>query len=390
MRYILLVLLTTLFFSCNSRLKETASKEVVHHTKKTNHEANNHDSHDHGAHKGHTVQLKDDLTFPQEKHFKNMKQITFGGDNAEAYWSFDNKKLVFQAKNPKWGAECDRIYVMDVNDTFENDKIPQLVSTGTGRTTCSYFLPGDTTIIYASTHLAGQDCPPEPDRSLGYVWPVYDSYDIFIADLKGNIIKQLTNEPGYDAEPTVSPKGDKIVFTSTRTGDLELFTMDIDGSNVNQVTNGLGYDGGAFFFPDGEKLIFRSSRPKTPEEVAKYKGLLAQGLVEPSDMELYMVNVDGTDLKQITHLGNANWAPFMHPNGKKVIFSSNHKSKRGFPFNLFMINIDGTGLEQITYGNTFAAFPMFSFDGKKFVFSSNRNNEKGSRDTNMFIADWVD
>ena len=335
-------------------------------------------------------ETKDSLIFEGEKHFKNMRQVTFGGDNAEAYWSFDNKKLVFQAKNKAWDAPCDRIYVMDAEDTFDNNKRPQLISTGTGRTTCSYFLPGDTTIIFASTHLSGKDCPVEPDRSLGYVWPVYDSYDIFVADLKGNIIKQLTNEPGYDAEPTVSPKGDKIVFTSTRSGDLELYTMNIDGSDVRQVTSGLGYDGGAFFFPDGKKLIFRSSRPKTPKEIKKYKDLLAKGLVEPSDMELYMVDLDGSNLKQITHLGNANWAPFVHPSGKKVIFSSNHKSKRGFPFNMYMINIDGTGLEQITYGSTFAAFPMFSFDGKKIVFSSNRNNKKGSRDTNMFIADWVD
>ncbi len=331
------------------------------------------------------------LVYPNEKHFKNVRQITFGGDNAEAYWSFDNTKLVFQSKNKNWGAECDRIYTMDVNDTFTNNKIPNLVSTGTGRTTCSYFMPGDTTVIFASTHLGSENCPPEPDRSLGYVWPIYDTYDIFVADLQGNIIKQLTDEPGYDAEPTVSPKGDKIVFTSTRSGDLELYTMNLDGSEVFQVTNGLGYDGGAFFFPDGEKLIFRSSRPKTTIEIKKYKDLLAQNLVEPSNMELYMVNLDGSDLKQITNLGNANWAPFMHPSGKKVIFSSNHKSKTGFPFNLFMINIDGTGLEQITFGNTFAAFPMFSFNGgKKIVFSSNRNNAKGSRDTNMFIADWID
>lgn len=330
------------------------------------------------------------LHYPQEKHLKNIKQLTFGGDNAEAYWSFDNKKLVFQATNKAWGTECDQIYTMNLTDDLSKGQRPQLVSTGIGRTTCSYFLPGNETIVYSSTHLASADCPPVPkkeDYGNKYIWPVYEGYDIFIADTKGNQLKQLTFEDGYDAEPTVSPKGDKIVFTSTRTGDLELFTMNIDGTDVKQVTHELGYDGGAFFSPDGTKLIFRSSRPKTPEEIKEYKDLLAIGLVQPTYMELYVCNVDGSDLRKITDLGSANWAPFFHPSGEKVIFSSNHVAKRSF--NLFMINVDGTGLEQITFDGVFDAFPMFSPDGKKLVFSSNRNNN-GTRDTNLFVADWVD
>jgi Tol biopolymer transport system component len=229
--------------------------------------------------------------------------------------------------------------------------------------------------------------PNKEDYGGKYIWPIYDTYDIFTADLNGKQLKQLTYEPGYDAEPTVSPKGDKIVFTSTRSGDLELYTMNIDGTDVKQITFDLGYDGGAFFSPDGSKLVFRASRPKTPEEIKEYKDLLAQGLVQPTNMEIYVCNADGSDLKQITNLGNANWAPFFHPSGQKIIFSSNHKSHRSF--NLFMINLDGTGLEQITYDSVFDAFPMFSFDGKKLIFSSNRNNN-GTRDTNLFIADWVD
>jgi Tol biopolymer transport system component len=329
------------------------------------------------------------LHYPQEKHLKNVQQLTFGGDNAEAYWSFDGKSLVFQASN-NWDLACDQIFVMNINDDLSKGAKPQMVSTGTGRTTCSYFLPGDSTIVYSSTHLADVACPPTPkkeDYGNKYIWPVYEGYDIFVADTKGNQLQQLTFESGYDAEPTVSPKGDKIVFTSTRTGDLELFTMNIDGSNVQQVTNELGYDGGAFFSPDGTKLIFRSSRPKTEEEIKEYKDLLAEGLVQPTNMELYICNVDGSELTKITDLGSANWAPFFHPSGKKVIFSSNHKSKHSF--NLFMINVDGTGLEQITYDGVFDAFPMFSPDGKKIVFSSNRNNN-GTHDTNLFIADWVD
>jgi len=335
--------------------------------------------------------LQDTLRYEQEVHLKNIRQLTFGGDNAEAYWSFDDNKLVFQANYDGWGTECDQIFVMDAGENFRDGLKPQMVSTGKGRTTCSYFLPGNESIIYASTHLVDDNCPPEPKRREDgkYVWPIYESFDIFTADLEGNIIKQLTDEPGYDAEPTVSPNGDKIVFTSLRTGDLELYTMNIDGSDVKQITSGLGYDGGAFFSPDGSKLIFRSSRPKTPDAIKEYKDLLLEGLVKPTEMELYVCNADGSDLKKITDLGNANWAPFFHPSGNKVIFSSNHKSKRGFPFNLFMINVDGTGLEQITFDKTFDSFPMFSYDGKQLVFASNRFNG-GGRSTNLFLADWVE
>ena len=322
--------------------------------------------------------------YKQEKHLKNVRQLTFGGDNAEAYFSFDNTRITFQATYEKWNAPCDQIFSCRL-DNFS----PALLSTGKGRTTCSYFLPGDTTILYASTHLAGNECPPKPVPRADhkYVWPIYESFDIFVADLKGNIIKQLTKTPGYDAEATVSPKGDKIVFTSTRNGDIDLYTMNIDGSEVKQITHELGYDGGAFFSPDGKKLIFRASRPKTEEEIKTYKDLLKQGLVMPVEMELFMCNADGSDMKQITHLGGANWAPYFTRDGKKIIFSSNHVTK-GYHFNLWMCNTDGSGVEQITYDNVFDAFPVFSGDGKKLIWSSNRNNG-GTHDTNLFIADWV-
>jgi len=330
------------------------------------------------------------LQYDKEKHLKNITQLTFGGDNAEAYFSFDDTKLVFQSNYEKWGLDCDQIFYTEIKNSNMKNEMPKIISTGLGRTTCAYFMPGDTTIIYASTHLENAQCPHVPEKTDGkYVWPIYDSYDIFISDLEGNIVKQLTNEIGYDAEATVSPLGNKIVFTSMRTGDLELFTMDIDGKNIKQVTFQLGYDGGAFFSPNGKKLIFRSSRPKTENEIKEYKKLLNEGLVKPTEMELYTCNVDGSELKKITNLGKANWAPFFHPSGKKVIFSSNHKSKRGFPFNLYMINIDGTELKQITFDESFDAFPMFSYNGKKLVFSSNRNNN-GTRSTNLFIADWIE
>lgn len=332
----------------------------------------------------------DTLRYEQEVHLRNVRQLTFGANNAEAYWGYGDTSLIFQSDNPAWGAKCDQIFYMDANP-HSPDFQPKMVSTGLGRTTCSFFLPGDTTFVYASTHLASPECPEVPLREPGgaYVWPIYEGYDIFKANLDGEIIAQLTDTPGYDAEATLSPDGTKIVFTSMRTGDLELFIMDTDGSNVVQITDELGYDGGAFFSPDGKKLVFRASRPKTPEEIEKYKSLLAQGLVEPTEMEIFTVNIDGTDLRQITDLGNANWAPYFHPSGEKILFSSNHKSQYGFPFNIYMINVDGTGLEQITFDNNFDSFPMFSYDGKKIVFASNRFNG-GDRSTNVFIADWVD
>lgn len=368
---------------------KTEEKEGPHHEKDNDKDH----KHDHVSNHDYSNEMEadlKDLKYPGEKHLKNIKQLTYKGDNAEGYWSFDGKQLVFQAHNENWGDKCDQIYIMDAfKGLGEPGNKADLISTGTGRTTCSYFLPGDTTILYASTHEAGLECPPEPKRTEGYVWAIYPSYNIFVADLKGNIIKKLTNSQAYDAEATVSPKGDKIVFTSTRTGDLELWTMDIDGSNKKQVTFDLGYDGGAFFSPDGTKLIFRASRPKTEVEVKKYKDLLSRNMVEPIDMELYICNVDGSDLRQITKLGNANWSPYFHPSGEKVLFSSNYKSKKGFPFNLFMVNLDGTGLEQVTFGHVFESFPVFSPDGKYLVFASNRNNG-GTRDTNLFLAEWVD
>ncbi|MEO6166713.1 MAG: hypothetical protein ABIO46_06310 [Chitinophagales bacterium] len=330
------------------------------------------------------------LLFPGEKHLKNVLQLTFGGDNAEAYWSFDSKKLVFQRTDHQQ-VMCDQIFYGTVPPDSSQKFDFKMVSTGKGRTTCSYFLPGDTTVLYASTHLTQDTCPPIPDREKikKYVWPLYRSFEIYIAGLDGTIKTQLTKNKFYDAEATLSPKGNQIIFTSTRDGDLDLYTMKLDGSNVNRITKELGYDGGAWFSPDGTKIVWRASRPKTEEEIKEYKDLLKQDMVAPTKMEVFIANADGSNVKQVTNMPGANWAPVFTPDGKHILFASNYEYERGFPFNLYLINLDGTGLEKVSRSHMFDAFAMFSPDGKKLVFCSNRNNG-GTHDTNVFVADWVE
>lgn len=330
----------------------------------------------------------DSLIAPGEKHFAHLKQLTFGGDNAEAYWSFGGDRLSFQVTNKAWGDACDQIRVFDPFTDDLRAAAPRKLSVHGGRTTCSYFLPGDSLVLFASTHLAGTECPPVPEHKPGgkYVWPIYPSFDIFVSDLQGNIRRRLTDTEGYDAEGTVSPKGDRIVFTSMRDGDLELYTMAIDGSDVKRITHTLGYDGGAFFSPDGTKLLWRASRPTAPDEVKAYTDLLKIGQVQPTDMELWVANADGSDAHAITRLGKANWAPYWAPDGRHIIFASNHTTQRGFPFTLYRIGVDGQGLEQITFSDMFDAFPVFSADGRFLVFSSNRGGK--DHETNLFLAEW--
>lgn len=334
---------------------------------------------------------QDSVHFSGEKHFRNIQQLTFGGDNAEAYFSYDGKYIIFQRTNPKEGLNCDQIFIGKVPAPGEKFTY-RMVSSGKGRTTCAFFLPDGKHFIYASTFKGGDSCPPVPDRSKygnKYIWPLYDSYDIYMADLDGKIVKQLTTAKGYDAEGTLSPDGKKMIYCSDKDGDLDLYVMDLATGKEKKVTNTLGYDGGAWFSPDGKKIVWRASRPTTDAEVKEYRELLSAGMVAPTHMEVWVADADGKNARQITYLEQANWAPNFTPDGKQIIFCSNHEYKRGFPFNMYLTDLNGKGLEKVSRDKGFDAFPMFSRDGKKIIFASNRNNG-GTHDTNLFIADWVD
>jgi len=320
------------------------------------------------------------LSHPEEKHLKNVKQLTFGAENAEAYFSFDGTRLTFQSTKDKG---CDQIYSMKIDGTDI-----RRVSSGDGRTTCSFYTPDGKSIVYASTHLGGKDCPPVPGRENGYVWPIYASYDIFKINVDGTGLTRLTNTPGYDAEATIAKDG-KIVFTSVRDGDMEIYTMNLDGSDVRRLTRLPGPDGGPFFSADGSKIVFRGRHPQPGQELDDYFALLKKELWKPAGLDVFVMNRDGSGLTQVTkNIGGANWAPFFSADGKKIIFASNMKDPRGGNFDLYLVNVDGSGLEQVTVDPAFDGFPMFSPDGKKLVFASNRNDRNGT-DTNLFIADWV-
>jgi TolB protein len=327
-----------------------------------------------------------DLATSQEKHLRNVHQLTFGGQNAEAYFSADGSKLIFQSSHGD--VKCDQIFTMNIDGSDQH-----MVSTGKGRTTCSYFYPDGKKILFSSTHLASPECPPRPDFSKGYVWAVYPGYDIFTANPDGSDLKQLTGAPGYDAEATISVDGKKIVFTSLRNGDLDIYSMDADGRHVKQLTHELGYDGGPFFSPDRKSIVYRAYHPQSEKEISDYKELLRQNLIRPTSLELWIMKANGSGKRQITNLGAASFGPGFLNDGKRIIFSSNydpvtHSTGGMGNFELWLINSDGSGLERVTYSDGFDGFPMFRPDGKKLVWASNRN-AKAPHETNIFIADWI-
>ena len=327
------------------------------------------------------AQAQSNLALPQETHLRNLRQLSFGGENAEAYFSADGKKLIFQSTRE--GHQCDQIYSMNTDGSDV-----RMISSGAGRTTCSYYFPDGKRILYSSTHLGSKDCPPRPDFSKGYVWAVYPSFDIFTAKPDGSNLKQLTKAPGYDAETTISKQG-KLVFTSMRDGDLDIYTMDSNGKHVRRLTSEIGYDGGPFWSYDGKQIVYRAYHPQSDKDKADYLALLKQNLIRPTTLEIWVMNADGSNKRQVTRNGKANFAPYFFPDGKRIIFASNMADPKGRDFDLYKINVDGSGIERITFNDTFDGFPMFSPDGTKLVFASNRN-AKVRGDTNIFIADWVE
>jgi TolB protein len=315
-----------------------------------------------------------------ERHLANVRQLTSGGENAEAYFSPDGKQLIFESHGGS--VACDQMFTMNIDGSNRRQ-----ISKG-GRTTCGYFYPDGKSILYASTHLASPGCPPQPSYEHGYVWPIYASYDIFRAAPDGSHLQRLTTTPGYDAEATIGPDG-RIVFTSVRDGDMEIYSMNGDGSDVRRLTNRPGPDGGPWFSPDGKQIVFRGHPISDQAELAEYRSLLKQELWRPTTLEIYVMNRDGSNLRQITHLGGANFAPAWTMDGRKIIFASNAHDPRGRNFDIYLVNLDGSGLDQVTFNDTFDGFPMFSPDGKKLVFASNRDG-KVEGETNVFMADWKD
>jgi len=324
--------------------------------------------------------------FPgEENHLRNIRMLTNGGENAEAYFPAEEDRLCFQAKLP--GMKADQIYVMGLDGSGK-----KMLSNGKGATTCSYLFPGSRRILYATTMFAGDEPPAPPDRSKGYVWKLHPEFDIVVHDIDGGNQVRLTDAPGYDAEATVSRDGAWIAFTSCRDGDPEIYRMRPDGSDLERLTHEDGYDGGPFFSFDGTKIVYRANRPVTDEEKEKYRILREEHLISPMTLEIFVMDADGRNKVQVTKEGSASFGPFFHPDGKRIIFCSNlgDKGGGGMPnFDLWMVNTDGTGLERITHCPSFDGFPMFSADGKTLVFCSNRNNG-GTRETNVFIADWVE
>jgi TolB protein len=319
---------------------------------------------------------------PRERRLANLRQLTAGGQNAEAYFDVTGTRLVFQSTRPPFA--CDQIFTM----TTDGADV-RLVSTGQGRTTCGFLFPDGRRLLYASTHLGDAGCPPPPDRASGYVWPIYPTYDVFAVGLDGGVPTRLTDNDGYDAEAAVSPDGRRIVFTSLRGHDLDLYVMNADGSNVTRLTDRYGYDGGAFFSWDGRYIVYRAAYPETAAEREEYATLLRQGLVRPRRLELYVMRADGTDVRQVTRTGAASFAPFMHPNDEQIVFSSNLHDSSGRSFALHLVNVDGSGLERVTWAESFASFPMFSRDGRRLVFCSNRG-ARAPREIDVFVADWTD
>ncbi|HUF25682.1 MAG TPA: hypothetical protein VMM18_01775 [Gemmatimonadaceae bacterium] len=315
-----------------------------------------------------------------DEHFARIWQLTHGGQNAEAYFSADGQRLIFQRRQAGV-VECDQIHTMDINGANR-----RLVSTGEGRTTCGFFFPGAERILYSSTHHLSERCPPAPDRSRGYVWPIHE-YDIFTARPDGSDLRRLTDAAGYDAEATISPDGRRIVFTSMRDGDLDIYVMDAEGRNVRRLTHEEGYDGGAVFSPDGTMIVYRAHHPGEPGELADYRGLRDAGLVRPNRVEIFVMDADGSNKRQLTRNGAANFAPFFHPNGRQIVFSSNVHDRTGRAFSLYMIDVDGSNLRRITHHDGFDGFPMFSPDGVLLVFGSSRGaREQG--EINVFVAEW--
>ncbi len=321
---------------------------------------------------------------PGETRLTNIRQLTFGGENAEAYWSQDGRWITFQSTRD--GRTCDQQFVMRADGSDL-----KRVSDGRGKTTCGWFLPGSDRLFFSSSTAHDEACPARPDPSKGYVWPL-DKYDLYTVNRDGTGQARLTNYDVYTAEAVLSPDGERIVFTSLKDGDLDIYTMNVDGSDVRRLTTTPGYDGGPWWSPDGTKIVYRAHHPQDSTELRQYQELLAQGLIRPSKVELFVMNADGSDQRQVTALGGANFGPSWSPDGTKLIFSSNFSAPRSRNFELYLVDAGASmatadQLERITTHPSFDGFAMFHPKESKLIFASNRN-AKSEGETNVFVADF--
>ena len=293
--------------------------------------------------------------FAQESNLKNLRQLTFGGDNAEAYFSPDGKNLTLQITNPQFGIECDQIYLLDLQKENHSPEDLKLISTGYGRTTCSFFMPDGKHILYASTHEGGHACPAPPKSTDGkYLWAIYPEFDIYVADLNGNVVKQLTNSPGYDAEAVVSPDGKKIIMSFAQEGNSDIYTMDIKTRVVEKLTDHPSIDTSPSYSPDGSYITFNSDRS--------------------GFQQIYTMKSDGTNVKRISFGEGLYGTPVWSPRGDLIAFTKLYRNK----FYIGVMRSDGSG-ERLLTENYYQEAPSWAPNGRVLVFYRETASDSSGR-----------
>jgi len=334
----------------------------------------------------------DHLIEKGEAHFKHLWQVTSGGENTRPRWSPDGDQIAYQFSNLALGIECDLVRVQDL-DTGRLDR----VSSGNGVSNVGGYLKGGRQVIFASTHAIQSDCPAPPDQALGHVRSLDPAYDLYVVDLDSHDSRVVVDDAGHDAQASVSPGGDRIVFCSLRSGDAELWSCDSNGGELRQLTRSPGHEADPQWSADGSRIVFAATDFDPLREDAhlgKYRDQLARWSAAPGSMKIEVMAADGAERRTVTAPGKANWDPCFTPDGQRIVFVSNHHGEGQHPtsYDLFLVDLDGSNLERVTYfdegiGRQFDGFPSFSADGRYLAFSSNRGAGQIG-ETNVFVAEW--